>query len=208
MKGLKKYVLMLSLTGASLFVSTPCAEAQWYVEAAMEAALLAQQIAQFLGDLSYDIEKWSDVERRLKELWNISKTISNGVQAFSSVNNVIKASEQITRTAKSIESYQKYLLTFGDSFKIERSYYIYKRFLRQTTNIFDEVQRTIKSFDRLRDAKPLQYLRAVDNCTSELAVVVMDLGEDSKSETVELCFSAAMDEVAAQNQTFYQLNII
>lgn len=208
MSRLKKCFLMFSVSMSMLLVSTPCAEAQWYAEAAAEAALLAQQIAQFLQDLGFDSEKWHDVEKRIREVRDIAKTVSGGKQAYTSVNNILKASEQIIRTGRTIESYQQYLLSFGDNFKIERSYYIYKRFMRQTTNLFDEVEKTIKSFDRLRDTKPLQYLRSVDEATSAVMSVVLDLGIEAKDETVDLCFMAALDEVSLQNQKFYTTSII
>ena len=208
MIGLKKYLLMLTLTGSLLCVSTPCVKAQWYAEAAAEAALLAQQIAHFLQDWGFDMEKWNDVEKKLREVRDIAKTVSKGSQAFTAVNNIIKASQQIINTGKTIESYQKYLLAFGDNFKIERSYYIYKRFMRQTTMIFNEVEKTIKSFDSLRDTKPLKYLQAVDNATSEVTSVIIDMGADAKNETVDLCFTAALEETAAQNQEFYVISII
>ena len=80
--------------------------------------------------------------------------------------------------------------------------------MRQTTMIFNEVEKTIKSFDSLRDTKPLKYLQAVDNATSEVTSVIIDMGADAKNETVDLCFTAALEETAAQNQEFYVLSII
>lgn len=204
MEAIRKYVVMAMLTVGTLFVSTPCADAT----AAGDAALLAQQLAQFIQDLGFDTAKWKDVEKRLKEVREIARTISKGTQAYSAVNNIFKASGQIIRTGKTLENYRQYLMTFGDNFKIERAYYIYKRFMRQSGNVLDEVQKTISSFDKLTDIKPLELLQAVDDATSSVAAVVSDLGEDSKSETVDLCFNAAMDEVASQNQKFYGLQII
>lgn len=195
---------MLAVATTSLFVSTPCADAT----AAGDAALLAQQIAQFIQDLGFDAAKWKDVERRLKEVRDIAKTISKGTQAYSSVNNIFNASRQIIRTGKTLESYREYLLDFGDNFKIERAHYIYKSFMRKTSNVFDEVQKTIKSFDKLTDLKPLELLQAVDDATSTVSVVIRDLGADAKADTAELCYDAAMDEVQEQNRKFYSLYII
>ena len=205
MNRMKKVILMLAVTCFSLLVSTPCAEAQWYAEAAAEAALLTQQIAQFLQDLGFDIEKWSDVEKRLKEVRNIAKTVSQNSQSFK---NIANATDHVIKTGKAIVSYQEYILTFGDNFRIERSYYIYNRFMRQTTYLIDEVQHTIQSFDRLRDAKPLQYVRSVNDATESVATIIQEMGDEAKTETAELCFKVAQDEVAAQNQKFFSLRMI
>lgn len=204
MKGLKKKLLMLAVAMPLLFVSTPCARAQWFAEAAAEAALLTQQIAQFLQDLGFDADKWADVERRLKEVRNIAVTVSRGSQA---VKNIANASGHIIRTGKTLVAYQEYLLEFGDNFKIERSYYIYKSFMRRTANVLDEVQTTVSSFERLRDTKPLQYIRSVEKATNSVSVVIRDLGDDAKADTAELCYDAAMDEVQEQNRKFYSLII-
>ena len=204
MKGMKKFIVMVAVALSSLFISTPCADAT----AAGDAALLAQQIAQFIQDLGFDSAKWRDVEKRLKEVRDIYKTISKGTQAYSSVNNILNASKQIVRTGKTLDSYREYLIEFGDNFKIERSYYIYKRFMRQTTNLFEEVEKTIRSFDKLTDLKPLELLSAVDDATSSLSAVVNDLGAEAKNETVNLCFNSAMDNNAEKNHKFFSLRII
>lgn len=204
MKRIKKTIVMIAVAVSSLFVSTPCADAT----AAGDAALLAQQIAQFIQDLGFDAAKWKDVEKRLREVRDIYKTISKGTQAYSSVNNILDASKQIIRTGKTLDSYRSYLMEFGDNFKIDRCYYIYKRFMRQTGNLFEEVQKTIRSFDKLTDLKPLELLAAVDDATSTLSAVVEDLGDDAKNETVNLCFNAAMESNVENNQKFYSLRII
>lgn len=204
MKCYRKFIVMIAVSMSALFISTPCADAT----AAGDAALLAQQLAQFIQDLGFDAAKWKDIEKRLKEVRDIARTISKGTQAYTAVNNILKASQQIIRTGKTLDTYREYLLSFGDNFKIERSYYIYKRFMRQTSNLFDEVQKTISAFDKLTDLKPLELLQAVDDATSSVSAVILDMGDDAKSETVDLCFMAAMDEVSLQNQKFYVMTII
>lgn len=205
MKRMKKALLMLAFSCSLLLVSTPCAKAQWYVEAAMEAALLTQQIAHFLQDLGFDMEKWSDVEKRLREVRNIAKTASQNSQSF---RNIANAADHIIRTGKTLVSYQQYLLEFGDNFRIDRSYYIYKSFMRRSANLIDEVKASIASFDRLRDTKPLQYIRSVNDATEAVSALIENIGDDAKDQTAELCFKVAQDGVAVQNQKFFSIRMI
>lgn len=183
----------------SLFISTPCAEAT----VAGDAALLAQQIAQFIQDLCFDIEKWDDVADRLKEVRKISQIISKGSQAYSSLNNLKNSMKAVIRAGQKLEGMHDYLVTYGSNFRIDRALHIYNKFMRQTANLFEEVETTIKTFDSLRDLKPLELLQAIDDATSSVAGAVGDLEENAMDDTVGLCHDTAIDLIVEQNKKVY-----
>lgn len=172
-----------------------------------DAALLAQQIAQFIQDLSLDNKKWSDIKQRLQQVDNLAKTITQGKQAYSSIHNIVKSSKQIVNTAQKLESYIDYLEDFGDNFRIDRAYTIYKSFCRRSDNLYNDITKTLKSFDSLTDLKPLEMLKAVDEATTELSESVAAMSEQSSDDMAELCQEVAVNQVVEDNQEFKRLNI-
>ena len=75
--------------------------------------------------------------------------------------------------------------------------------MRQTANLFDEVEKTIKHFDNLRDLKPLELLQAIDEATSSVADAIATMEEEATEDTVGLCHDTAIDMVVEQNKKVY-----
>lgn len=172
-----------------------------------DAALLAQQVAQFVQDFTLDDKKWSDIKQRLQQVDNIAKTITQGKQAYSSIHSIVRCAKQIVTTARCLESYIDYLEEFGDNFRIDRAHIIYKSFCRRSNNLYKDVTKTLKSFDSLTDLKPLELLKAVDEATSELSESVSDMSEGSTNDMVQLCHGVVIDQIVDDNNRFRKLNI-
>lgn len=202
MKGFKKLFVMIALAGSSLFVSTPCADAS----IAGDAALLAQQIAQFFQDFNFDLEKWQDVSRRLNEVKKLSRVLNNGSQAWTSVNNIINTSQQIVRCGEKIESYNRFLKRQSTAFRIERCHDIYIAFMRRSGNLYDEIQKTLKQFASLTDLKPLEMIQAVDAATTSFSETVTGMSDIATNSCVELCYSTVQDEIVDQNASLFGMN--
>ena len=71
---MKKFTHKVAILLIALFSLTP-SPSNADIFGAGDAALLAQQIAQFLQDLALDNKKWQDIRNRLKQVDDVAKTI-------------------------------------------------------------------------------------------------------------------------------------
>lgn len=205
MKNLRKVFVTIGLVCSMMFITPTISRAD--MTGAGDAALLAQQFAQFIQDFELDEKKWTDIEARLNEVHKITSTITKGSQAYTSVHNIYKSEKQIIRTYKDFERYISYLKEFGNNFQITRAHSIYNSFMRRSKTLLDDASKTLKIFEGLHDLKPLELLNAVDGATTSVSESVTEMRASSTEEVATICHEAAMEQVVEENQKFKKLNI-
>ena len=216
MKRIKHHILTAVLTLFASIVPVQKAEAQYLLaEAAADAALLAQQIAQFLNDWDFDVAKWKDYADKFKELEKIVNTLEDGSRVYSTVHQMGVTLKHIERVGRDAENYINYLEKYSTNFRVDRAYSIYKGFNRRTSNLYKEISKTVesiydfanKSGDQSTSVSPIKMLNAVNEALEEFSNSVSEDSDRVKGELADLCLQTSIDESCEQNKEFLQLNV-
>lgn len=203
---MKKFTHKVAILLIALFSLTP-SPSNADIFGAGDAALLAQQIAQFLQDLALDNKKWQDIRNRLKQVDDVAKTITKGKNGYTSIKNIVSATDNTLHTLREIDWYIEYLTEFSDNFSINRAHYIYKDFVSRSNAIIKEVGVTIKSFDYITDVKPLELLDAMDKVTKQTSNQIAKESSTAIDELHALYKNNLYRNMARQYKEFKKLNI-
>lgn len=216
MRVLKK-ALKISLVAISL-IFLPCNRAEAFfrlaAEAAADAALLAQQIAQFFQDFDMDLKKWEDFADKFKQLEKMSKVFDNGSQAYTTINSMSKTVKLITRCGRDAERYITYLEKNSTNFRVDRAYSIYQGYNRRTASLCKDFSNVLKNLSEYANAMgkssspsvtPTELLSSVSETLDQFTCVITDESDKTREMLKDLCLQTSIDESCKENAEFLEM---
>lgn len=217
MRILKKALMSTAVAIPLLFL--PCNRADAFfrlaAEAAADAALLAQQIAQFFQDFDMDLKKWEDYADKFKELQRMAKIFDTGSQAYTTINSMSKTVKLITRCGRDAERYITYLEKNSTNFRIDKAYSIYQGYNRRTAALCTDFSNTLKNLSEYAKAMskssspsvtPTEVLSSVNETLDQFTCVITDESDKTRSQLKELCLQTSIDESCKDNADFLEMN--
>lgn len=209
MKSISKFFVATVAGFMLMFTPTHCAKASLIGD----AALLAQQVAQFLNDFSFDNAKWADFANKFKQLGKIVKVISNGSQAYSTMRSIEKSVKLITSTGEDCYRFISYLEKYSTNFRVDRAYNIYNGFNRLSSSLYSDISKTLTSFLDLTKQSgsqsstgfsPLEYVKAVDEVLAEFSGSLVESVDETKLALVDMCVKTSVDNSCSDNADFFE----
>lgn len=207
MKRLSKFFLTLALVVTGMCYSPSSAKAD--LLGVGDAALLAQQILQYIQDLNIGNNSeqgfkqlYDNIKKGVAGLQNILNVFDANKKGVRTFRNVAELTRKIAHTAEDISDYVEYLGTIGDDFEISRCYNLYRSFRSRTEYIMSDLSSILDTMRSLSttDGEGTSFLDAIDKaivnantlidcvsdeCLSNLADMVRQRKMQDQGETVE-----------------------
>lgn len=184
-----------------------------------DAALLAQQYAQYLQDAKGMLENMDNfsmilnqIELRQNDLLNIENTFSRvmGIdpQNFEKMRKVCDANLAVIRTTRELLGYYKFIVTTGNEVQIRRAYYIYTDFQSRTKVLLNTMKTFWSVIASFRDASGTDYVANSNLVQKEYNNDVIVASNIARHAMSELTFEAMAYNEWKQNRkvagiTFY-----
>ena len=150
-----KKIVLTVLMSLTLIIGGTYKASAGPVEAGADVALLIQQIAQFVQDGDFDIKKWNDVERTIRESQHMWDTASSAVENatnsslgfFSIGNKLFKLSRDLIDHTREYRDMVEWLMETGDLSdvrKLSRNYNKLLRYYRYCEQDYKTLQQFFK----------------------------------------------------------------
>ena len=206
MNALKKGMAVVFLSVAALFSSTPCAKAT----ITGDAAILAQQILQYLNDIEMDLQQWDYIEEKVDKVAHISRIIDATSKAYTSVNSISKTIETAASFVSHSKMYYNYLATCGSNFRVLNCGRMINSFWDSTVMMEQEVVGTLNTFSNLLSSvasSPKEQADVADKVGDQFKIAVLDRMNASQMALDQYIHQTALDNAAKSNQNFLKLRI-
>ncbi len=187
MKKLKMFILT---TVMALFgLSVPKADATILgdlLNAGQDAALLAQQYAQFLQDMSIHIDQKMDfIEKTMKfinETRNVYNRISDGKRALTSINSIAYSSERIIRLIGDTKQRYDNICRYGNASDVQKALRVLHAVQNDTKGLYYEVLGSLSDLKNLQEVTGIELLSAVSDMSDQLHNEVTRISQSSKRQ--------------------------
>lgn len=213
MRRLTKIAVALALVVTGLCYTTKPAKADLF--GVSDSALLVQQILQFFQDM--DISTLSDmnfgelirnIDQKAKDMKSIVDIFENGQQGFSTFNNVVEVTRKLTRLTLQMNSYIRYLGSFGDDFDMTRCYYIYRTFNNKTKVVLRSMEYTLKSMKKLDTDGGGNMLQMIDNVIQQASSTLDTVSNECLSNLADEVHEYKMAKQGGKVEKTYERPII
>lgn len=213
MKKITKMVAALAMVIAGLLAGGREAKAD--VTGAADAALLLQQILQYVQD--FDIGNLTDenlqalvrsVDDRARGMKRIIDLCDAGQKGFGTFNNVIEATRMVARTTSDVQYYIDFISRIGDDYDITQCYYLYRTFTNRSKLVLSDMKSTLATLSKIESSEPMAYMEAIDKVLSKAIASIDYISNDCISSMKGIVRDKMNDEEAKASHELSNLVII
>lgn len=203
MNKITKILVVLAAALPLLFRPTVCAKATIAGDGAT-AALLIQQIAQFVQDLdigSFTIadlnEKWDRVER-------ITQIVADGKKAYTTTKSIGKIFDLVKRCQYDCISFFNFLKRNSNGgLRLTNAQSLYNTFEHYTGAIMEEGSQILENVTTLfAGGSANDIMQSISNTLDEVQTAVSTQYEQLKTQMIELCSAETREQVTEENGNF------
>ena len=154
-----------------------------------DAGLLVQQILQYMQDwdigslANMDLDDLAKtVDKKVSDMRKIVNIFEAGQQGYATFNNTIEVAKKLTKLTRTMNSYIRYMGVIGEDFEIEDCYRIYKKFDKQTAQVFKQMKSLLGSIKKLDSEDGSSILNMMDKVITEASATLDMISNECLTE--------------------------